>query len=281
MPLGGLFFFISWPVNVNNNIAQSLPQIPLNSFPFTRFLHIGVLATARHLPYKPSSEPPIIRPADSSNMWPEVETTEKENKRELKLSGAAISERLGPQNSQLDRHIFELTAINLLNISDTTLTVLPEQISNLTNLQTLLLYGNQLERLPAALGALDKLKVLDVSRNQLKSVPAEIAKLTQLATVNLSNNQLEQFPTLTQCSRLSVLDVSNNRLLAFPDVCLEANSNLSEVHAKCNQIAVIPQQIVQLPALKHLGLASNRILVVPKVLAGMPKLKGEFGTAGA
>lgn len=208
-------------------------------------------------------------------MWPEVETTQKENKRELKLSGAAISERLGPQNSQLDKHIFDLTAINLLNISDTTLTVLPEQISNLTNLQTLLLYGNQLESLPVSLGSLDKLKVLDVSRNRLQSVPTEIAALTQLATVNLSNNQLEDFPALTQCSRLSVLDVSNNRLQRFPAVCHEANSNLSEVHAKCNQIVVIPQQIVQLAALKHLGLASNRIALVPKVLAGMPKLKGE------
>lgn len=207
-------------------------------------------------------------------MWPEVETTQKENKRELRLSGVAISERLAAQNGQLDRHIFDLSAINLLNISETTLTVLPDEISNLTNLQTLLLYGNQLEQLPAALGSLDKLKVLDVSRNRLRSLPSEIAELTQLATVNFSGNELDSFPELNKCSRLSVLDVSNNRLVAFPDVCREALSNLSEVHAKGNQIAAIPHDIGQLAALKLLGLASNRVVAVPKVLAAMSKLKG-------
>lgn len=209
-------------------------------------------------------------------MWSEVEAAKRENKRELKLSGVVISERLTVQSGQLDRHIFDLSTLNLLNISETSLTVLPDQISNLTNLQTLLLYGNQLEQLPAAIGSLDKLKVLDVSRNRLTSLPAEIAQLTQLATVNVSNNALESFPQLTLCAKLSVLDVSNNRLTQFPDVCTEELSNLSEVQARCNQIAQIPQDIVQLTALKCLSLVSNQVIVVPKVLASMSKLKGEW-----
>lgn len=121
-------------------------------------------------------------------MWPEIESTKSGNKRELKLHGAAISERID-QNG-LDTSIFDLINLNLLNISDTSLTILPPQISNLTNLQTILLFGNQLTELPASIGKLDKLKVLDASRNKLTSVPQEISELHNLTTINLSNNEL-------------------------------------------------------------------------------------------
>lgn len=210
----------------------------------------------------------------SRKMWPEVETNKAENKRELKLSGAAISERLASP-AGLDRAIFDLTILNLLNISDTTLQELPAEVSNLTNLQSILLYGNQLKSLPSSIGKLDKLKVLDVSRNQLTTLPDEIAQLVNLAAINVSNNQLESFPELSVCAKLGVLDVSYNRLTEFPNVCVETMSNLSEINVKANQIVVVPDAIGQLGALKQLNLASNKVVVVPKVLASMSKLKGE------
>lgn len=121
-------------------------------------------------------------------MWPEIESTKSGNKRELKLHGAAISERI--DRSGLDSSIFDLVNLNLLNISDTSLKNLPPQISNLTNLQTILLFGNELTELPQCIGKLDKLKVLDVSRNKLASLPQEMSELSNLTTVNLSNNEL-------------------------------------------------------------------------------------------
>lgn len=121
-------------------------------------------------------------------MWPEIESTKSGNKRELKLHGAAVSERI--DKNGLDASIFDLINLNLLNISDTTLKSVPPQLSNLTNLQTILLFGNELTELPQCIGKLDKLKVLDVSRNKLASVPQELSELVNLTTINLSNNEL-------------------------------------------------------------------------------------------
>lgn len=201
-----------------------------------------------------------------------MEITKKENKRELKLSGASISERI--EQHGLDKAIFDLTQINLLNISETTLKHLPNEISNLTNLQTILLFGNELESLPTSIGQLEKLKVLDVSRNKLKSIPDEISGLANLASINLSSNCLESFPSLSKCSKLGVLDLSHNRIQDFPNVCVESLSNLSEINFKGNEITSIPNEIGQLVSLKHLNLASNKIQTVPKVLASISKLKG-------
>lgn len=207
-------------------------------------------------------------------MWPEIEAAKKDNKRELKLSGVSISERF--DSDGLDASLFELNSLNLLTISDTSLQNLPSEISNLTNLQTLLLYGNELKSLPKSFGLLEKLKVLDVSRNQLESIPDEIANLTQLTTINLSNNALKIFPSLPNSIKLSVLDLSNNKLTTMPDICYDDNTVLADIYIKGNSIENIPGEITRLASLKHLNLAGNKIKTVPKVLAGMAKLKGGF-----
>lgn len=205
-------------------------------------------------------------------MWPEIDQAKKENKRELKLSGAEITERINA--SGLDKALFALDAINLLNISDTTLSILPNEISNLTNLQTLLLYGNEIVTVPETIIALDKLKVLDLSRNKLENIPNALADLPNLTTINLSNNLLVTFPSLKNSSKLTVIDLSSNRLESFPEVCFEANSHLSEIYFKENAIKEIPHNIVHLGNLKHLSLANNNVKKIPKSLSNISKLKG-------
>lgn len=143
----------------------------------------------REIIFLSTSRPCVCLSAiNKQKMWPEIESTKTGNKRELKLHGAAISERI--DNSGLDASIFDLVNLNLLNISDTSLKILPAEISNLTNLQTILLFGNELTELPQTIGKLDKLKVLDVSRNKLASMPQELSELINLTTINLSNNEL-------------------------------------------------------------------------------------------
>lgn len=212
-------------------------------------------------------------------MWPEVEAAKRDNKRELNLTGAPIAQRIADSAGSLDANIFDLTALNLLSISDTgaALTALPARLSNLTNLQQLLLYGNRLAELPAsgALAALKRLKTLDVSRNELAAVPEEIGTLEQLFTLNASQNRLVAFPALTQCVRLSTLDLSNNLLAEFPPVCDAALANLSELVLDGNAIVVIPPEIGALEALKRFSMRANKVELVPKVLGKMSKLKGE------
>lgn len=207
-----------------------------------------------------------------NKMWTEVQQAKQDKKREIKLSGAEISERI--DKNGIDTNLFALESLNLLNISDTSLTALPTEISNLINLQTLLLYGNEINVLPDSIGRLDKLKVLDVSRNKLTSVPDTITQLHGLTTINISSNELVTFPVLRQFTKLSMIDLSGNQLTEFPDIISDDNSNLSEIYLKANSIDEIPHDIEQLPALKYLSLAKNQLKKVPKCLSNMPKLKG-------
>lgn len=207
-------------------------------------------------------------------MWPEIEQTKNEHKREIKLSGCAISEKIDANG--LDSNLFGIDILNLLNISDTSLKIVPSEIANLNNLQTLLLYGNEINSLPGSIGQLDKLKVLDISRNKLQEVPKEIANLTSLMTINLSSNELSEFPSLQNLQKLSTIDLSINKLTKFPDICYENNSNLSEINFKENSIEEIPGEIVRLSSLKHLCLASNKIKCIPKILVNLNKMKGNL-----
>lgn len=206
-------------------------------------------------------------------MWPEIQQAKDENKREIKLSGAEISERIDKDG--LDKSLFALESLNLLNISDTSCIALPLEISNLINLQTLLLYGNEIATIPDSIGQLDKLKVLDLSRNKLESVPETITQLRNLMTINISNNELTSFPALNDFQKLSVIDLSSNRLTEFPDIYSVSNSNLSEIYLKENAIEQIPFEIDQLVSLKHFSLAKNKVKTIPKSLANISKLKGE------
>lgn len=210
----------------------------------------------------------------SKKMWPEIQQAKDENKREIKLSGAVIKNKI--EENGIDLSLFALESLNLLTISDTSLKSLPTDISNLINLQTLLLYGNEIAEIPDAIVRLDKLKVLDLSRNQLKSVPDTITKLHNLTTINISSNQLTSFPSLKDFTKLSVINLSGNQLVDFPDICSEQNSNLSEIYLKENAIERIPHAIDQLISLKHFSMAKNKVKTVPKTLANISKLKGIY-----
>lgn len=208
-------------------------------------------------------------------MWGEIAQAKSENKREIKLSGAEISERIDKDG--IDSSLFALESLNLLNISDTTLKQLPSEISNLIHLQTLLLYGNEIATIPDTISRLEKLKVLDVSRNKLQSVPDTITQLNNLSTINLSNNQLTTFPVLKSFTKLLMIDLSSNLLTEFPHIYSAENSNLSEIYLKENSIGGIPHEISQLVSLKHFSLSKNKVKVIPKSLATISKLKGTNG----
>lgn len=163
-------------------------------------------------------------------MWREIQQAKDENKREIKLAGAEISERI--DNDGIDGNLFTLESLNLLNISETSLKTLPLEISNLINLQTLLLYGNEITTIPESIGCLQKLKVLDLSRNKLENLPDTITGLQNLTTINISNNQLKAFPALKNFTKLSFIDLSGNQLTEFPDIRTNDDSNLSEIYLK-------------------------------------------------
>lgn len=207
-------------------------------------------------------------------MWPEISTAATENRHELILSGPNVSQRISRDG--LDPALFNLSALNLLRISETNLEDVPDEIAKLVNLQSLLLHSNKLKKITPKIGELCKLKMLDLSRNELAEMTDRLCNLVQLTTLNLSSNKLEQFPSLAQNIKLSVLDLANNNLEEFPDICHAELVHLSEVKLNGNKLKAIPFEISVLPALKMLDLSSNSITVLPGELADVSKLKGTY-----
>src|SRR5438105_3463849 len=74
------------------------------------------------------------------------------------------------------------------DLSDLSLTAIPESIGQLASLQVLVLYNNQLTALPESIGQLANLQVLDLSVNQISAIPQSLAVLSKLTHLFLHGN---------------------------------------------------------------------------------------------
>ena len=202
--------------------------------------------------------------------WPEVKQAAEEHRYELVLNSSSVAERIDKYG--LDRNIFQLDFLNFLQISNTKLLSLPEELGKLLNLKTLDLHRNSIEKLPASIGCLKELKNLDLSGNELQLLPAELGELTLLQTINVNCNKLTELPSVATLKNLSRLDVSHNQLIELPDGIYELE-HLAEIDASNNQIAAIDANVSKLTSLKVLSLNVNKIELIPSELSECHKLK--------
>ncbi|XP_043919507.1 leucine-rich repeat-containing protein 47 [Protopterus annectens] len=205
--------------------------------------------------------------------WVEIETAERDKRRELVLQGSKVDSRIRDGGGYLPPQLFRLSLLNYLEVSQCrSLQELQPSIGSLTQLQSLILCHNQLTALPAAaLGQLRNLRVLDVSNNHLQCLPTELRNLNELNTINASCNRLQILPAeLCMCQKLAVLNVSHNELSRFPDEFFISGrlSALSTLSASENAIEELPGDICNLPSLKVMNakgvrrfyLASEKVL---------------------
>ncbi|XP_068623611.1 leucine-rich repeat-containing protein 47-like [Battus philenor] len=205
-------------------------------------------------------------------VWQEVTTAKAENRHEIKLAGAAISKRISEEG--LDRTVFQLTNLNLLNISDTCLDVIPDDIKLLVNLQSLLLFGNKIQEFNANITSLTKLKTLDLSRNQISKIPDSVNKMKELMNINLSSNQIDTLPSFSDFPHLITMDFSNNKLVNFPDIENANMPHLTDLKLKGNCIEVLPSYVARvLPGLRNFDMGDNQLKIIPGEIANLGKLK--------
>lgn len=193
----------------------------------------------------------------TEDTWQEIVTAAKENRHELILSGSTISKRISLTG--IDPTLFRLENLNYLNIHQTELKELPNEIGNLVNLTTLVLHSNQLSKIPCSIKNLTKLKVFDCSRNKLEQLPNELSELPQITTINFGSNLLNDLPSQGKNLKLALLDLSNNKFDKFPDIFYGELVHLAEIRINGNLIKEIPGEIHVLGALKLLDLADNKI----------------------
>ncbi|CAG5047223.1 unnamed protein product [Parnassius apollo] len=205
-------------------------------------------------------------------VWNEVSTAKAENRHEIKLAGAAISKRISEEG--LDKTLFQLTNLNLLNISDTCLSVIPDDIKMLVNLQSLLLFGNKIQEFNENITSLPKLKVLDLSRNQITKIPESLNNMKELMNINLSSNLIEKMPRFGDFPNLITLDISNNKLAEFLDIENANLPHLTDLKLKGNGIESIPNYVARiLPGVKNFDIGDNHLKIIPGEIANLTKLK--------
>lgn len=202
--------------------------------------------------------------------WEEIEEAAENGRHELHLNGDVITQKLKRNEGELPNALFDLSSLNYLEISDTSLSSIPADVGKLNNLLNLALHRNEIEQIPD-INSLIKLKFLDVSYNCLSSLPSCLT-LPSLHTLNLSNNQLETLPDFGGMEGLSTVFIDHNRLTSLP-TGLEKLSNISEVHAANNDIASFPENIKDMTNIKHLDVSENKLKEVTCDFSLCAKLK--------
>uniref|UniRef100_A0A182T817 B3/B4 tRNA-binding domain-containing protein n=1 Tax=Anopheles maculatus TaxID=74869 RepID=A0A182T817_9DIPT len=174
-------------------------------------------------------------------MWPEVDAVKSENRRELKLAGANVSKRIVENGGNLDDAIYQLSALNLLDVSDTALEKISPRIDALNHLQSLLLYRNKIAQLPATIGQLGELKVLDLSGNRLTKI-------------NLKGNPLKDkrlLKLVDQCRSKQVLDYVEKNGYVPPKTAPKQEADENQSNGTQESSTSVPEEDIQLKIVVH------------------------------
>ncbi|CAM6020163.1 unnamed protein product [Sphagnum balticum] len=196
----------------------------------------------------------------------------------------------------LDRAVAKKSEV--LDLSNMSLSWLPESIGLVLNLTSLDLSGNELQEVPESIGELARLVLLDVQSNQLKRLPEALGCLTNLATLNIQKNSIEELPwTIGLCTSLVELNADFNKLKALPEamghlvslqrISVHLNSlrslpttislltNLTQLDVRFNQLESVPESLCSLPNLTSLDLSSNftELKELPKSIGRLQSLR--------
>lgn len=120
-----------------------------------------------------------------------------------------------------------------LSLEGLKLTSLPPIVWQLKELHALKLGFNQLSSLPAEIGGMHNLNKLDCNNNKIEFLPDEIGRLVELIDLDLTNNIIDSVEVVVSLKNLVILKLHGNKLSS------------------------IPEEIVELPYLKHLILGKN------------------------
>ncbi|XP_041924858.1 leucine-rich repeat and IQ domain-containing protein 4-like isoform X1 [Alosa sapidissima] len=149
-----------------------------------------------------------------------------------------------------------LFRLEILGLSDNSLTALPSEITNLLFLREIYLNNNLFQFFPAGLGKLPHLEIIDVGRNQIVTV-SDYDCGSSWKKLFVAFNRLSSFPrSLCKFGRLTVLDVSSNSLTRLPH-CFRALRGLVDLALSNNMLRTFPAQICMLNSLHVLYLKNT------------------------
>lgn len=187
-----------------------------------------------------------------------------EQAREIRawVSDRAVMDNAGGRVEVLEK-------VEELDLSNASLTELPEEIKFFKNVEKIVLTNNQLTTLPAAIGELKLLNKLNISFNMLRRIPFIIDSLEKLSHLEMSNNQLEFIPAeIFKLPSLISLDLEGN-LISSLNFEVPTQSSLRELHLGNNKLKAIPKSFEAFQNLELLYLNGNELKEYPEFLKNM------------
>ncbi|XP_022814755.1 leucine-rich repeat-containing protein 40-like [Spodoptera litura] len=205
----------------------------------------------------------------------------------------------------------QMQHLNVLNIRDNKLEVLPENISLLQKLKRLDLTNNNLNKLPRNLGLLSQLQSINMEGNKLSFVRQDVIRggtermmkylRDRITDEVVSETRLtpEEWPdkyTLKKSQALMVpgreltnvpdhvfkaaaeaevhiVDFSKNKLTEVPRGLVQVSDTLSSLVLASNNLSNIPADINRCRHLQYLDLGKNLLMELPPALGDLKNLR--------
>ena len=162
--------------------------------------------------------------------------------------------------------------VEVLDLSNQTITNLPEDLSLFQNLHTLRLNNSRIVSLPKGLKKLPLLKRIELNDNPLLNISQVISTLDSVASLKhlaLENCNINNLPSsIGEINQLQHLDISNNTLARLPNE-LHTFFNLESIDLSNNELKKIDYLIYYWFNLKEIDLRGNPDLEIEKVWPAM------------
>jgi internalin A len=160
-----------------------------------------------------------------------------------------------------------------LDLSELSLTELPEFLLKFPNVRSLILDGNRLQTLPDFTANWKTLNSLFLTRNELTCVPEAVFAFNHLTDLDISANQITEMPAaIGQLGDLRRLWASGNRFTRLPENIGDL-VQLEELVLKVNLLNQLPENLGQLTKLRHLKLSHNCLSELPNAIGQLGVLE--------
>ncbi|XP_073949333.1 leucine-rich repeat-containing protein 40-like isoform X1 [Choristoneura fumiferana] len=205
----------------------------------------------------------------------------------------------------------QMQHLNVLNIRDNKLEVLPENVSLLQKLKRLDLSNNSLNKLPRNLGLLTQLQSISMDGNKLSFVRQDVIRggtdrmmkflrdriteevvsetrytesawpdkytLKKSQALMVPGRELAAVPDHVFASaaeaEVHIVDISKNKLTEVPKGILQVRNTLSQLVLSSNSISSVPREISELTHLQYLDLGKNCLSDLPAELGTLKNMR--------
>jgi len=178
---------------------------------------------------------------------------------ELNLSGCD-NINLPPDSKLWSR----FKSLRKLDLNNSTLKDLPDEMRFLSSLEILFLSENQFDQIPNVVRSLHNLRVLSLRGNSLQELSASDLPISSIVWLILTNNEISKIHSnIGDAKLLRKLMLSHNKITDIPKEMGKCK-NLELIRLATNNINSLPREILTLPKLAWISLSGNPMSKSPK-----------------